>query len=38
MLAEDGMESIFARMELRIEKDGALVPTENLRGAYRKAG
>ncbi|MBB3912219.1 hypothetical protein [Sphingomonas desiccabilis] len=36
-LAEDGMESIFARMVLRIEHDGALVPTENLRGAYRKA-
>ncbi|MCC2977707.1 putative holin [Sphingomonas sp. PL-96] len=37
MLAEDGMESIFARMELTIAKDGALVPVENLRGAYRKA-
>ena len=38
MLAEDGMESIFARLQLRIEKDGALVPMETLRGAYRKAG
>lgn len=37
MLAEDGMESIFARMQLTIAKDGALVPMENLRGAYRKA-
>lgn len=37
-LAEDGMESIFARMELTITQDGALVPMENLRGAYRKAG
>ena len=37
MLAEDGMESIFARMQLTVEKDGALVPVENLRGAYRKA-
>ncbi|MFV0624234.1 hypothetical protein ACBY01_09520 [Sphingomonas sp. ac-8] len=36
-LPEDGMASIFARMELKIEEDGTLVPTENLRGAYRKA-
>jgi hypothetical protein len=37
ILAEDGMESIFARMELTIGKDGALVPQDALRGAYRKA-